>query len=290
MKIADHIPWWTKIGVKLFLSRLPLPYEMWSSIGIFRHGDMADPSRAIKVFTEHLARARSVRPIPNGFTMLELGPGDSVLSAAVARSCGASASWLVDAGSFADRNPDLLYALDQALPMSGLRSLDIPEGADFEAILAYLNAHYLISGLQSLSAIPSAAVDLIWSSVVLEHVLADEFDAVVREFHRILSPQGVMSHAIDLRDHLGGSLNNLRFSKERWESASWREAGFYTNRMSQAEILESFERGGFIVKSLTDDLWPAPPLAREKMHESFRRRTDEELRVAGFDIVLVKSA
>lgn len=282
------MPWWTKIAAKLFLSRLPVPYGFWSSIGIFRHGDMADPKRAIKVFTEHLARARAINPVPDGFSMLELGPGDSVLSAAVARSCGAAASWLVDAGSFADRDPALFHALDKALPASGLRPLHIPKDADFDGILRHLSARYLTSGLQSLAEIPSGSVDLIWSSVVLEHVLAHEFDALVREFHRVLSPKGVMSHAIDLRDHLGGSLNNLRFSRERWECPSWRRAGFYTNRLSKAEILASFERGGFVVRSVTDDLWPAPPLAREKMHESFRHRTDDELRVAGFDVLLLK--
>ena len=285
--MASNAPWWTKIGAKLVLSRLPVPYGVWSRLGIFRHGDMADPTRAINAFRAHFDRASQVRALPSEFTMLELGPGDSILSAAAARACGAQTSWLVDNGDFAQRDPALFYALDEALPGAGLRQLDLPAEADFDTLLAHVGARYLTDGNRSLSQIPSASVDLIWSSVVLEHVLRDEFADMARELARILKPQGVMSHAVDLRDHLGGSLNNLRFAHELWESPGWRRAGFYTNRMSQAEIIAAFKQAGFQVVGVTDDLWPTPPLDRAKMHPMFRGRTDEELRVAGFDITLV---
>jgi len=289
MAIASYVPWWAKIGAKLTLSRLPVPYSVWSRLGIFRHGDMADPARAIGAFRTHLERARAVRPIPDGFTMLELGPGDSVLSAGVARALGGRASWLADAGDFASRDAQLFVALDTALAAAGLPSNGLPAGLSFEETLSRLNARYLTGGVASLAAIPDHSVDLIWSSVVLEHVRRDEFPALAAEFARILAPNGVMSHAVDLRDHLGGSLNNLRFSHERWEHPSWRDAGFYTNRMSQAEIIELFTRAGFKAVEVQNDLWPGPPLPRAKMHANFRGRTDAELSIAGFDVVLVRA-
>lgn len=98
-----------------------------------------------------------------------------------------------------------------------------------------------------------------------------------------------MSHAVDLRDHLGGGSNNLRFSPERWESDAWREAGFYTNRMSQTEIVGAFEQAGFRTVHLETRRWPAPPLPRDKLHPVFRGRRDDELDVAEFDLVMVKS-
>lgn len=287
MTIAAHIPWWAKIGIKLTLSRLPLPYAIWSRLGLFRHGDMADPRRAIDAFRAHFDRACEARPLSAGFSVMELGPGDSVLSAGVARALGAADVYLVDAGDFARRDATLFYSLDTALRSAGLPTLALPPGLGFDAILAHLGAHYLTNGVASLRGVPSASVDLIWSSVVLEHIYRDEFDALARELTRILKPRGVMSHAVDLRDHLGGSLNNLRFSESVWEAPAWRRAGFYTNRLSQAEIIAAFSRAGMHVVHLADDLWPAPPLDRAKLNTAFRTRTDDELRIAGFDMVLV---
>jgi len=40
----------------------------------------------------------------------------------------------------------------------------------------------------------------------------------MNEYCRVLSSDGIASHRIDLKDHLGGSLNNLCFSVRVWES------------------------------------------------------------------------
>lgn len=288
MGLSNLVPWWSKIAIKLALSRTPVPYGVWAKLGIFRHGDMADPGRAIDVFTTHLDLARRFRDLPDGFTMLELGPGDSVLSAGVARAKGAALSILVDAGDFADRDPELFHRLGSEMAQRGLDAPDLPVDGDFNGILETLNATYMTEGVRSLTQIPDRSVDLIWSSVVLEHVHLNEFDAMAREFSRILRPDGVMSHAVDLRDHLGGSLNNLRFSHERWESPSWRTAGFYTNRLSEKEILDSFTGAGFQIVHHESRGWPEPPLAREKMHPAFQERSDAELSIAEFDVVMVK--
>jgi SAM-dependent methyltransferase len=286
MIFASYVPWWAKIGAKLALSRLPIPYSFWSRVALFRHGDMSDPRRAINAFRAHFHRAQAVRPLDPGFAVMELGPGDSVLSAGVARAFGASKTYLVDAGDFARRDPELFYALVRSLPAAGLPALDLPKGLAFEAVLSTINAQYLTGGVASLAAVATGSVDLVWSSVVLEHIHKGDFDRFASELARILKPSGVMSHAVDLRDHLGGSLNNLRFSEELWESEGWRKSGFYTNRLSQAEIITAFTRAGLRVVSIANDLWPAPPLSRAKMNEQFKNRTDDELCIAGFDIVL----
>lgn len=290
MGFSRHIPWWAKLALKLALSRAPIPYSLWKRLGIFRHGDMTDPERAIAAFRSHLLRAQAYGSLPQPFTMLELGPGDSVLSAGVAKAFGASRSILVDVGAFADRDPGLFTALAGALAeVSGAKPLDLPEFGDFEAMLSALDATYLTEGVTSLATLPPASIDLLWSSVVLEHVRRGEFDRLAAECARVLVPGGLMSHAVDLRDHLGGGLNNLRFSPDRWESDAWREAGFYTNRMSRTEIIQAFENAGFRTVHLQSRRFPTPPLARDKLHPTFRERPDDDLDVAEFDIVMVKA-
>ena len=68
---------------------------------------------------------------------------------------------------------------------------------------------------------------------------------MVDELFRILKPNGVCSHRVDLRDCLDGGLNNLRFSEARWEDALFRKSGFYTNRIRFREMVEIFEQAGF---------------------------------------------
>lgn len=286
MSLSQRLPWWSKLGAKLILSRLPIPYGAWRRLSVFRHGDMQDPARAITVFQEHYQRAKDVAVLPDGFTMLELGPGDSLLSAGVAKALGASASILVDAGPFATRNPDGFRQLDRELERRGLADLALPAGIDFDGILTAIGARYLTDGLTSMKTIPDASVDLIWSSVVLEHVIRAEFTPMAVEMRRVLKPTGVMSHSIDLRDHLGGGLNNLRFAEARWEQPSWRSAGFYTNRLSQTDILERFDQAGFDGEVVGQTRWPAPPIRRDRLAPEFRDRSDDELSLAEFDVLL----
>ena len=67
---------------------------------------------------------------------------------------------------------------------------------------------------------------------------------MVGEFRRIIVNNGKMSHNADLKDHLGGALNNLgsalnnlRFSDCLWESEFMVKSGFYTNRLQHQDIL-----------------------------------------------------
>ena len=75
--MRDKVPWWIRMGAKLVLARLPLSYEFWRTLGIFRHGDMHNPNHAIGVFQAHLQRASARHAMPGNYVCMELGPGDS---------------------------------------------------------------------------------------------------------------------------------------------------------------------------------------------------------------------
>lgn len=51
------MPWWGKIGIKLVLARLPLAYDCWQRLGLFRHGYMDSAVYALGVFESHMDRA-----------------------------------------------------------------------------------------------------------------------------------------------------------------------------------------------------------------------------------------
>jgi SAM-dependent methyltransferase len=280
--------WRVKIGAKLVLSRLPLAYRIWQRLGLFRHGAMDTAGYASHVFNHHYARKRS--PSTGGFVALELGPGDSLASALLARCHGADRTYLIDAGDFASKDMTVYAALAMALRSSGI---EVPPELDFDSYDAFLDTcriTYLTRGLASLRAVPDASANLQWSHAVLEHVPRSDFAQTMSELNRILAPDGVSSHVVDLKDHLGGALNNLRFSDRTWESHLFRNSGFYTNRIRYSEMMQAFALAGFDSTVVRKSLWEKLPTPARRLARPFRSMATEELRVKGFDVVLTKSS
>ncbi len=283
-----QVPWQIKILAKILLRRLPLSYAFWKRLGIFKHGQMDSVDYSYKIFKAHFDR---VNPPPN-FIFLELGPGDSVLSAVMSKAFGGDRSYLVDSGNFASFEVELYQRAETFLATTdhNLLNEDLPcleDSAPSSAvILDRYDAQYLTDGLDSLRSIPDQSVDLIWSQAVLEHVRKRDFLATMKELRRILREDGKCSHTVDLKDHLGGALNNLRFSERVWESEFMASSGFYTNRIQYSEMLELFSEAGFIAEVTDLQRWNSLPTARKNLAEEFRHLPGEELCVQEFTVTL----
>lgn len=284
-RLKQAVPWRAKIAVKLVLSRLPGGPAVWRKAGLFRHGAMDEPAYAYSVFREHLKRAGFADP-PQGFTCLELGPGESLFSAVIAKALGAARIYLADSGPYAIAAPRAYNAMAAYLAEQGLPAPPIAAAADVDEVLRICDAVYLTGGLPSLANIPDGSVDLIWSQAVLEHVRRADFFATMRELRRIIKPEGLCSHRVDLRDHLSNALNNLRFSERLWESNFFANSGFYTNRITHSEMLSLFRGAGFAVDLRHVERWPAPPTPRRRLAPPFRDLPDAELCISGFDVLL----
>ncbi|MCT7968518.1 class I SAM-dependent methyltransferase [Laspinema sp. D1] len=278
-----YIPWWAKIGGKVILSRWPTSYHVWKNFSLFEHGSMQKPAYAYSVFKQHF----DVIQPPTGFISLELGPGDSLFSAIVAKAFGGSSSYLVDTGDYATQNIESYKIMADFLYKKGL-AVD-PVWTDWQSVsdvLKSCSADYLTSGLSSLKSIPDNSVDFIWSQAVLEHIRKHEFLALMKELRRIIKTTGSCSHVIDLKDHLGGNLNNLRLSEKFWESDFMVKSGFYTNRIRYSEMLDLFQKANFKVSSIEMKKWKKLPTARQNLALPFRNILDEELLVSEFSTIL----
>jgi SAM-dependent methyltransferase len=282
--LKGRLPWWTRVAAKIVLSRLPAGYAVWQRLGLFRHGKMDEAGYASDVFDRHVAFA-GLQGALRGKTILELGPGDSVATAVIAAAHGARAV-LVDAGRFASRDLRVYAGLVQGLKARQLNPPEIGRCRDLDEMLAEAGARYLTQGLKSLAGIDAHSVDFICSQAVLEHVRRDEFLATQRECARILRPDGVCSHRVDLQDHLGGGLNNLRFAASVWESQFFARSGFYTNRIRFDAMIGLFEQAGFSVEIGEVRRWKEVPIARSKLAREFRDLSDGVLDVRGFDVLL----
>ncbi|MGZ3235994.1 MAG: methyltransferase domain-containing protein [Burkholderiaceae bacterium] len=282
--MVTGIPWWGKIGAKIILSRISFGYAVWQRLGLFRHGQMDSSEYAIRVFNSHIERSGLGKSM-NGRTLLELGPGDSIASAIIAKAYGARAI-LVDAGAFVRSDIAPYVALTHALTRQGLAAPDLSGCVTIDDILNRCEAQYLTTGLEGLIQLKSESVDLIFSQAVLEHIRRSEFLETMQQCYRILKSDGICSHQIDLRDHLGGGLNNLRFSERIWESHFFTKSGFYTNRIQYTQMQELFRHAGFQVRVTATNKWESLPIGRNKLFKTFKVLPDEELCISGFDVIL----
>lgn len=286
--LKRHTPWWGKFVLKLMAYWIPsgITDRLFVRLGFYKHGDMVVPTYSIRTFQHHLSRGKT--PLPEGFHVLELGPGNSVSTAIVAYAHGAGSTVMVDAGSFAETSLEtyrnLIHALMQQPCKRDLQPL--LQAQSLEELLTMVHATYLVQGLESLRTLPADSFDFVFSNAVLEHIFLDEVDALAGELYRILRPGGFMSHTIDFEDHLGHSLNSLRFSQAFWEGKVVRNAGFYTNRMRVQDFCTLFDRLGFQRDVQEFKTWDKMPLEASRLHPQFQRRQD--LLVKGADLVCTK--
>lgn len=96
----------------------------------------------------------------------------------------------------------------------------------------------------------------------------------------------VASHEVDLRDHLGYALNNLRFGERVWESNYFKSSGYYTNRILHADMLKMFYAAGFVVDKIEVSRWDKLPTSREKLSLPFCHMLEAELSISSFNICI----
>jgi hypothetical protein len=285
MYVKEKIPWHIKIAAKVVLSRMPVRYSFWRRLNLFKHGTMEQPDYSYDVFKTHFEAAGFTQR-SRSWVALELGPGDSLFSALNAYAFGASASYLVDVGFFATDDLEAYRAMANFLAKERLPVPDMANIRCLEEFLAACGARYETQGLSSLRSIPAGSVDFIWSQAVLEHISRTEFFDIMKELRRIVCATGISSHEVDLRDHLGNALNNLRFPESLWESALMANSGFYTNRIRYSEMLDIFRQAGWDVEVVRVNRWPRLPTPRAKLHEPFQQMSDADLRVSTFHVIL----
>jgi hypothetical protein len=174
LRLKALLPWWFLIAAKVVLARLPLGYSFWKRLGLFEHGDMNQPARALENYQTH-SQTGGFSRLHGGFNVLEVGPGDSLFTALIAKAHGASQIWLVDAGPFATTDPKAYDAMAHYLESQKFRLPFENTFSDFHGVLQASNAIYLTEGVNSFTLIPDHSVDFCLSNAVLEHIPLKDF-------------------------------------------------------------------------------------------------------------------
>lgn len=280
--------WFIKLCVKLAIARVSAPYQFWRRIGIFRHGSPKEQFRTARHRLQLALDFHAKHGIGAVKRVLELGPGDSLALAIPAMAQGMSCDF-VDVGDFAAYlAKDYAGLAAQCEEEFGARPFT---GVDFktrESLLKCVGASYGTDGLQSLRKLSDDSIDVSLSTVVLEHVRIDEFDETFTELFRVTRPGGTGRHFVDVTDHLGGRLNNLRFPREMWESRLMASSGFYTNRLRPSQIIQRAKDVGFQTATIRMQRFPIIPTPKKHMSKEFLDRPDEDFEIATFELALRK--
>lgn len=286
MKIKEIFPWWLKILLKLIFARMPFGYNFWRRIGLFRHGRMDNLEYAEKTFHEYFSVAGINPNEMKGKTLLELGPGDTIIMALIASSYGIK-TVLLDVDNFAVNDVSLYKSLAQDLLIKGYAVPALDDVRSLDDILNICEARYLTNGLNDLSQVKDNTVDMIVSQAVLEHILKSEFSEMMYHCRRILTFDGTCVHEVDLKDHLSRSLNNLRFKETIWESTLFTTSGFYTNRLQLVKILDVLRIAGFSSTVVRSKTWgDTLPISKKYLAAPFKSMSEDELNISEFVVLL----
>jgi len=277
-----YIPWPLKIAAKLVLSRLGISHKCWRAVSLFKHGQMLDVGYAQAVFGRHTKHAPG-----GGGNLLEIGPGDSVMTALLAYADFSHVT-LVDSKVFASETAEPYIAASKDLAQAGRPVPDLEAVASFDALLGALRCDYRTQGLASLGTIPANSIDFSFSHAVFEHLPLRQVEEFCSELFRVTRPGAKSSHVIDFEDHFCQSLHSLRFTEKTWESPLFARSGFYTNRRRLSHLIEAFEDAGFVVDTLEQYKWDILPVSRARMDLNFRGLTECDLLTRGAHLVLLK--
>lgn len=284
--IKEMMPWWLKVGSKIFIYRLPITDQFWKSIGFFQYDQMEIPKYAYQVFQGHFKSISLAMQLSPGFTSLELGPGNSLFSALICRSLGGDQTYLIDAENLIIEDPKIYQEMASYLAQQNLPVPKIENAQSVKEVMEISGGIYLTSGLKSLQQVDERSIDFLWSHAVLEHIRRSEFLEIMQETRRVISDDGICSHSVDLKDHLNASLNNLRFKENFWESSFVNNSGIYTNRIRCCEMLDIFKEAGFAIKDIQLGKWAKLPIPRSALNQEFQKFSDEELCISEFTVVL----
>lgn len=146
------------------------------------------------------------------------------------------------------------------------------------------------------TGIESNSIDFILSNATLEHIPEVHIGDILKECFRILKPGGIMSNAIDYRDHWSffdssiSVYNFLQFPENEWKKLN--PSLMYQNRMRHKDHIRKIQNAGFDIISEKKDLSNDSEieiLKTIKLNDHFRKNyTFEEVAVKSSMIILRK--
>jgi SAM-dependent methyltransferase len=146
--------------------------------------------------------------------------------------------------------------------------------------------------------IKEKTIDCITSTNTLEHIPPEDIKAILKESHRILRDDGIMSFQIDYQDHYSyfdkniSVYNFLEFSEINW-NLFFNPSLHYQNRLRHNDYLDIIDDVGFEIlsdKYIEGQLADIEKIKSLDLDQKFSKYSLSELAVRGTQIVLRKKS
>jgi hypothetical protein len=236
----------------------------------------------------------------SGFTALELGTGPWPIVPIGLYLCGASEIWTYDLVPVLRRDTlgrtlEFFFELHRDGVLERILSTADPERlmhmesavkgcgkASPHRVLEELGIHARVGDARD-TMLPEGSVDLVFSTVVLEHIRREVLLDLLNEFRRVVSHEGVMSHYIGLADQYASfdkvitPYNFLKYTDRQWS--------FYDNsiipqsRLRITDYRELFRQSGWSIVEEHNTVGSQSDLAGIRLSTRFSRYTTEDLLV-----------
>ena len=278
--------WTTKARVQNLIAALPGPLADFCYYRMQRHvGGLRNPTpvKQIDGGCQLAAAIQAQRPLDCARVM-EVGSGRSLAIPVLMWLLGAEQVLTVDLYRYL--RPEVLRAdlaylranqawlsgqleplAGEAGPRSerlaGLLALDLegPPARLLADVLQLCSIDYRAPADAAALKLADGSIDVHLSRHVLEHVPPDDLAAILREAARVLKPDGLCVHLIDLSDHFRYQdssiswVNFLRFSEAEWERLAGNRFMFM-NRLRASDYRSIFAAAGLDIidlDSVVDD-------------------------------------
>ena len=135
-----------------------------------------------------------------------------------------------------------------------IRSLE--QASTLEQVCAAAGIEYHAPADAASNGLPDGSIDLQFSYTVLEHILEPVLKAILKEARRILKPDGLACHHIDLSDYFApddssiSRVNFLQFEEKDWQKYNDNQFA-YQKRMRVPEYEQLYSRAGHDVRKGT---------------------------------------
>jgi hypothetical protein len=267
--------------IRFFYSRVPILRDISRSL-LFKSLYIRPLDYLLMMNKRVLETLKKNKIIIKGSTVLEVGPGASLIMSIGFLLEGAKSILLIDKYPRWDRNvtnDDIKYMKDNT-------GRDASKYFDSDSRPRKDIFSYVLNSVEDMRDVESSSVDILMSAGVLEHVT--RIEESFKEMNRVLKNNGVMYHYISLGDHYNfhRPFKFLRYSDFVWYNFLSKEGYSFMNRLRVDDYLVLAEKYGFKILSIENVLNES--LDIKKINKKFMNKSLEDLKTVDCYVVMRK--
>jgi len=158
-----------------------------------------------------------------------------------------------------------------------------PDHHTLDSINKTIGLKLLLQDARSLK-LEDSSIDLICSNNTFEHIFPNVLEGILKEFLRVIKPEGVMSHFIDMSDHFAHFdhditiYNFLRYSHNKWKMID--NDIQPQNRLRFKDYLRMYKENNIPIIETEHRNGSINDLRKQNIHAEYQNYSEAELAIS----------